>query len=170
MEILKAVSSFIPFLAPCPTWVKFLVAAWIVCTGIIIAIVVFVRLLLPEPDPCGDPNCHSPCLSITTPPDGSIVHQYVTIEGTTCLKTLSHYIVISGQTGDVWVTDGPLLVGTEKGHWTGHAQLGTPTQGLGQTFSIYVVATKNPLVLGQTTMQAIYGVATEKASITVQRQ
>jgi hypothetical protein len=169
MEIVKAISSFIPFLAPCPTWVKFLVAAWIVCTGIIIAIVVFVRLLLPEPDPCEDPNCPTPSLSITTPPDQSIVSQYVTIEGTTNLKTLSHYIVISTQNHEVWVTDGPLLIGTEKGHWTGHAQLGTPTQGPGQTFLIYVVATRNPLELGQTTMKAIYSVASGTAAITVHR-
>lgn len=87
-------------------------------------------------------------LEILEPPSGAHVSASAVIRGRSNVPSLNHYlIVIPLRTGDRHIVDGPFTVSTD-GRWAARARFGEQFLGLGESFTVSVLATSEHLSEG----------------------
>lgn len=87
-------------------------------------------------------------LRIATPEPGAAVERGAAVSFTSPFADFDHYIiVIPLQSPDRYVVDGPLHISADQ-MASGRARFGNEAAGIGEQFSIQVLATKAPLVEG----------------------
>ena len=92
------------------------------------------------------PLVAGPGPTITAPTDGLKVGKEYQIKGTTSLKDWNHYVVVTPlRIGTAFVQDQPATINRTDGSFTGRAVFGTTQVGIGERFSIRIIATKSTL-------------------------
>lgn len=132
METLtKTIAAIIPFLAQCPHWVRVLAVLWVFFTALM-AIACLVCLLWP---PVAD-------LQIIKPSPATQVGGEAVVEFRSVYPNLNHYVVVIPlQAPTRWVVDGPIQI-RNNGSGSGMARFGNGSVGVGQIFTIEILATE----------------------------
>lgn len=154
--LIKSITTILPILGQYPTWVRLLLSLWLlISAAVIISFILAPRQTQPsksaklpaqvkeEPNPP-----ESIILKITKPQKGDKVGPSEIVHGVTTLRGYNIYIiVIPIQTGDRYIVDGPLTV-DPAGGWSGRARYGESKKGIGEWFTVNILATKHVLPEG----------------------
>ena len=131
---------FLPKIWADPVWSK-VIASAIVATGGLLLVLLFNSRGCVEPPPVIS-------LRIVSPESGAAVEHGSVVSFTSPFVDRDHYItVIPLQSPDRYVVDGPLHISADR-VTSGRARFGNEAAGVGEQFSIQIIATKESLMEG----------------------
>ena len=107
-------------------------------------------------------------LSIRLPRDGGEVSLKEIVSGKTPYPEKNHYLVVTPvEVGDPYIQRTPIQI-SKSGQWTGFAQFGSHTVGIGEVFLLSIIATNETLT--QENLQFKMGLGMDSSHIRVIRK